>query len=132
MLDREAVLESIASVYVARMRGDKEAVFRFCAPNAVFRIGADPAQLPTIPIGAAKATTSISELMGRFKFHSMQRVDAVVEGGKAAILWRVVLSWDGREPVTTEIFELWTLEETGKATSLVQFVDTALIASTLS
>jgi len=40
----------------------------------------------------------------------------------------VTLSKKGLEPVTTEFFDLWQLDENGKVTSLVQLGGTALVA----
>lgn len=42
------------------------------------------------------------------------------------------MSVDGKPPVTTEICDLWEFDEDGRMTSLVQFIDTALLRKLLT
>lgn len=126
-MDREQVLEIIEAGYAARMRGDAAAVSRIWAAGASFELagektllGAFPAQGPAQP--AAQALIDLIEMS------ALERIDAVVEGTRAAILWRATMSFNGREPFVSLLYDLWELDESGKVRSLLQFADTARIA----
>jgi ketosteroid isomerase-like protein len=56
----------------------------------------------------------------------------VVEGLKAAVLWRATVTFAGRPEFETMLFDFWELNEDGKIVSLVQFADTAKIASEMT
>ena len=60
--------------------------------------------------------------------YDLERLDAIVEGDKAAVRWKLTVSYHGGEPVTTEACDIWTLDADGKMASLLQFVDTSLVA----
>jgi ketosteroid isomerase-like protein len=55
----------------------------------------------------------------------------VVEGRRAAVMWRATLSVAGEAPYETELFDLWELDADGQLLSLVQFVDTAKLREAL-
>lgn len=127
MPDRAQVLSIIDEAYACRVRGDKAAVAAFVAANATFRINGDASLMPNVATGGA-AMPTIGHLIDDFKFHEVERLDAIVEGDKAAVRWRIRLSYQDGEPVTTEACDLWTFGPDGKMTSLLQFVDTSLVA----
>jgi ketosteroid isomerase-like protein len=116
-------LKIIEAAYAARVRGDKEAMEAFWLPDATLSIAGIVAMPMLDDKHAADATKALIDLV---TFHEIERLDAVVDGNRAAIRWRVTLTI-GDRTVTTEICDIWTLEgERGKA--LVQFADTALLA----
>ena len=131
MPDRAQILKTIDDAYAARATGDKAAVRTFLAPGASFRLAGDPAMLPKVrsALEGLDAAGAIDALIDAFTFHRQERLNAVVDGNKAAVHWRVTLSSAGGEKVTTELYDLWTIDEAGKLTSLTQFADTALIAA---
>ncbi len=132
MRDREAILKIIDDAYATRMSGDKAALEQLWAPGGVYHFAGDPNLLPDFPVGPTHGAPATSALVDLFTFHSLERLDSVVEGGTAAVRWRVILSTEGKEPVTTEILDLWTIDGDGKIGSLVQFGDTALVAGMLT
>ena len=131
MLDRQAILQRIDDLYATRARGDKEALQTFWAPEVSFRFAGDPELLMHFP-GGEDVAASIGRIIDLIAFHHFERLEAVVEGHKASVLWRVHLSVRGKTPVTTELYDLWAFDDQGRATSLVQFCDTALLAKLLA
>ena len=132
MLDRVRILDIIDKAYAARTRGDKAELGTYWAPGAVYRLSGDPALVRSFPAGPADAIQTTEALVDLFQFEQLERLHAIVEGDAAAVLWRVLVSTRGGEPVTTEIYDLWKFDADGKVTSLLQFADTALIAKMLA
>ena len=104
----------------------------FWAPGATFRIAGEPSLLPPLRTGAAAAGEAVARLIDLIRFHDYRRLDAVVEGSKAALRWEIDCSIGGGPVYTTEIAEFWEFDEELRATSLLQFVDTAQLAEMLA
>ena len=128
MLDRAEILQRIDDAYAARARGDKAEVEKLWAPGATFRLPGERALLDAFPTGLS-AVATVNDLIDLVTFLDFERLDAVVEGHKVSVHWRVKLMIGHRKPVTTELFDLWTFDEQGRVTSLLQFCDTALVVS---
>ena len=131
-MDRAQVLQQIEATYEARISGDKEGVAAHLAPGANFRIAGDASLLSGFPAGPEAAQSAIGQLIDRVQFHSHERLDTVIEGNNAAVHWRTTLSVDGKPPVTTEMCDLWRFDDEGRATSLLQFIDTGLLRQLLT
>lgn len=131
MLDRDAVLEIIDGAYGARVRGDKEALGRYWAEGASFKIAGDPTPFKTLCFQTNQPMNAISDLIDRFEFSGLDRLSAVVEGNKAAVRWEVTVTVHGCEPIRTELLDLIELDESGRITSFVQYADTATILTLL-
>ncbi len=130
MPSRAEILKTIDGVYACRMRGDKPGVAAYFSPQATFRIAGDSGLMPKMASsGGHEAMPTIEGLIDDFQFQKMERLNAIVEGDQAAVHWKVILSHHGGAPITTEFCDFWTIGDDGKATSLLQFVDTALAAS---
>ena len=104
----------------------------YLAPGAHFRIAGDASLLAGFPAGPDDAQSAISQLIDRVKLHNRERLDTVIEGNNAAVRWRTAPSVDGKLPVTTEMCDLWSFDEQGRATSLLQFIDTGLLRQRLT
>ncbi len=72
--------------------GDKAALETFWAPNGQFRLGGDPALLQTYPTGP-DAIAVLNRLIDMIRFEDLERLDAVVDGLKAAVHWRATLKF---------------------------------------
>ena len=129
MSNQNELLAIIERAYDARVKGDKEALPTFLAPGATFRLIGSDHVLPDVRLAQDDAAQSIGELIDRFIFHSIERLDAVIEARKVAVRWKATLSIPGGSQVTTELFDLWSFNDDLKVTSIVQFADTALIAT---
>jgi len=127
MLNRDQALEIVQKAYQARVDGDKDALAKYWAPNANFKINGDQSLMEHVPLSASEPMIAISALIDRFRFSDLERLTEVVEGRNLAILWAVTITVEDKEPVRTQLFDLMTLDEDGKIASFVQFGDTALI-----
>ena len=131
MPDRAQILDIIDRAYAARARGDKETVARIWAPGAVYQLAGETSLIPAFPAGPGDAGETVSSIIDLIRFHHLEQLDAIVEGHRAAILWRVTFSV-GNGPVgTTGLYDLWQFDEEGRPSSLLQFVDTALLRDML-
>jgi len=132
MLTAEQMLDTIDDAYEARVRGDKEKLKSYWAPDATFRIAGASSLIGDARAGPAHPHEAVSALVDQFSFDKAERVDAVVQGNKAAVHWRITVSVPGKAPVTTELLDLFEFDDDGKAKSLTQFADTALIKALVS
>jgi ketosteroid isomerase-like protein len=132
MLDRDQMLCLIDAAYAARMRGDKAALAEYWEPEATYRLAGEASIMPAVPVTATDVMEAVGTLMDLFHFHKLERVDALVDGLGAAVHWRVTVSTWGGERVDAELYDLWQFSERGKAVSLLQFTDTALIVRMLT
>lgn len=130
-MDREQVLAIIDAAYAARLAHDGEALKRFWAEGAVFELVGEAALLEAFPgsTGPSPGQQTVEEIMALVKMIAVERLDAVVEGHRAATLSRARVSFAGREPFETLLYDLWELDDEGKVSVLRQFADTAKVAS---
>ena len=132
MPTREQILDAIDAGYAARTRADKAALADFWAPGAVFDIAGEMSLLPPFPKGPAAAGEAVGELIDLIRFHDYRRLDAIVEGNRAALRWEIDFSIGTSPVTTTQISEYWEFDDDCRATSLLQFVDTALLGKMLT
>ena len=132
MPDRAQLLAIIEGAYEARARGDKEAVAPVWAPGATYRLCGEQGLMPSFPAGPDDARETVDSIIDLIRFDSYEPREAVVEGNKVALRWCVDFSIlpDGPSG-TTELADFWEFDEEGRAISLTQFVDTALLADML-
>ncbi len=123
------ILQTIDSIYEARVAAQKERLIGHLAPGATYVLSGDSSRVKSVAMGPTDAGEAISGLIDTFRFHSAERRDSIVQGNRAAVVMRVDVSSGGGEPVTTEFVDLWEFDEDGKARSLRQFIDTALAAA---
>jgi ketosteroid isomerase-like protein len=126
------MLKTIDELYVRRVAGDKTGVAALLAPGATFRIAGDSLPIPGIPPGEGPADRKIADLIDSFVFHGIERPDALVDGDRVAVLSRASISPVGGEPITAELYDLWTFAPDGKVASGLQFADAALVARVLA
>ncbi len=131
MPDRAEILRTIDDAYAARARGDKQALALAWAPGAHYRLAGDTSLVSGFPTGPGEAVVTTADIIDLVEFRQFERIAAVVEDNKAAVLWRVTASVAGQPPVTTELFDLIEVDESGKLASMVQFCDTAALARLL-
>ncbi len=134
MADRAGIEKVIEDVYAARAAKDLAAVERIFKPDAIFQLVGSPATFPGAgrAEGHAQLRAAIGSLIAAFDFLEQTKLASVIEGGKAAVHWRLKVKYNPTgEIFETELFDLWTLEG-GRVASLVQFCDTALVASVMA
>jgi ketosteroid isomerase-like protein len=130
MAARASIETLIKDAYAARAAKDLDAVMRFFTPNATFQFAGSPAASPAAVRvrGAADLRATFGALIAAFDMLELTLLASVIEGNKAAMHWRVKVRHNPTGEVhDTELFDLWTVED-GRASSFVQFADTALVA----
>jgi len=131
MMDRDDVLRTIDEAYAARVRGDKDALARYWADGASFKIAGDPAPFKNLTFQTDQPMNAFSDLIDKFEFSGLERISALVEGNRAAVRWEVTVTVHGCDPVRTELLDLVELTGDGRIKSFVQFADTATILTLL-
>lgn len=129
-MERDQVLAVIDDAYAARAANDGPALSRIWAEGATFEIAGEASLLEHFPgsTGPEDSEPAVEALMRFVAMSNVERLQAVVEGLKAATLTRATISFAGQEPFETLLFDLWELDPAGKVRSLHQFVDTARVA----
>ena len=126
MLDKATILRTIDEAYATRARGKKEELAKLWAPGATFRLVAT--DMPSaVPTGSADPLESVNTLIDLFTFKKHERLDAIVEGNAAAVLWAVEIATPSGKSAKTELYDLWKFSPDGKVISMTQFADTALL-----
>jgi ketosteroid isomerase-like protein len=134
MGDRASVEKVIQDAYAARAAKDMDAIVRIFKPDAVFHLVGSPATFPgaTRAEGHDQLRAAIGSLIQAFDFLDQTMLTSVIEDGKAAVHWRLKVKHNPTGAIfSTELLDLWTIED-GRVASLVQFCDTALVASVVA
>lgn len=126
-MNRDAVLETIDRFWKVRVAGDKAGVRGFMAPDATYEMVGAKAFADPRMVGPAPAGPTADTLIDAFRFDRVERVTAVVDGNRAAVVIAIEVSFRGGAPVKSEACDLWEFDDAGKVKSLRQFVDTALV-----
>jgi ketosteroid isomerase-like protein len=127
MGDDKIILGTIDRFWEARLAGDKATLRSFFSPDATYEMVGAKALADRIAAGPVAAGPAADSLIDDFKFHSVERLTAIVDGAKAATVNRLQVSYRGGTPVTSEACDIWEFDASGKATSLRQFVDSDLV-----
>jgi ketosteroid isomerase-like protein len=121
-MNREQMFETIDALYEIRIAGLTEPMAVFIAEGATYRLAGE-GQAGEIPLLKA-----MGGLNAKIAMHRADRQTAVVEGNRCAVHLVVEVQFADGEAFETELFNLWTFDEAGKVTSLLEFVDTARLA----
>ena len=132
MLDRNRILAIIDAAYASRAAGDKAALEQFWAPDATYKMVGEAGLLERYPVGPLDANEATRAIIDLVAFHALERIDAIVEGNKAAVLWNVTMSSGESGECLSQLYDLWELDDDGRAQSLIQFADTALVAAMIA
>jgi ketosteroid isomerase-like protein len=103
---------------------------RMWAPDATFEFAGEASLVSRLPgsTGPEDSEPAIEALMRFITLSDVERVQSVVDGNRAATVSRVTVSFAGRDPYRTLIFDLWEFTDDGRIRSLLQFTDTARVA----
>jgi ketosteroid isomerase-like protein len=125
-MQRDDMLAKVDAAYQARRTGDFAALGALVAPDAEFTTAGDESLVGQLPgargVGVHQAAR---ELFDTIELRTLERVEAVAEGNRVAILWRTTAAVPRREPFETLMFDLWEFNDSGKICRGTQFVDTA-------
>jgi ketosteroid isomerase-like protein len=126
-MTESAILETIDAFWAARLKGDAAAMLSLASSDAQYEmVGASGFGDPKT-YGPAAVAPAAARLIDEFKFHSLERLTAIVSGKQAAVVSRVQVSFRGGPPVISDVCDIWEFDDAGKMKALRQFVDTALV-----
>jgi ketosteroid isomerase-like protein len=129
-MQREDMLAKVDAAYQARRSGDFAALEAIVAPDAAFAYAGEQSLLSALPgSGAGSVHRAAREIFEAVEMHSLERVQAVAEGNRVAILWKTTLAAPGGEPFETQMFDLWEFDENGMICCGTQFLDTARLVA---
>jgi ketosteroid isomerase-like protein len=131
-MQREEMLAKVEAAYEARRSGDFAALEAVVAPGAEFSFGGEQSLLASVPAtvtGTGNVHEVARELFESIEIRELERVQAVAEGNRVAILWNTTLARPGGQPFATQMFDLWEFDDNGRICRGTQFVDTAKIVA---
>ena len=131
-MQREDMLAKVEAAYAARRSGDSEALEKVVAPNAEFTFGGEQSFLASVPAtltGTGNVHEVARELFETIEIRKLERVQAVAEGDRVAILWNTTLARPGGQPFETQMFDLWEFDDSGRICRGTQFLDTAKLVA---
>lgn len=125
-MQREDMLAKVDAAYHGRRTGDFSRFGEILAEDAAFTFAGDQSLLAVLPgSGDVGAHQTAQELFDKLEMRSLDRLDAVAEGNRVAILWKTTLARPGGESFETQLFDLWEFDDSGKICRGTQFLDTA-------
>jgi ketosteroid isomerase-like protein len=129
-MTRDEVLAIIDAAYAARIAGNLDTLHALGAPDGIFELAGETTLLRNFPVaGRVPALNAVKGLTDLIKMIEIERLDAVVEGNRAAVLSHARMSFAGREPFDTVLYDLIELDDDGRVCSMIQFGDTARYAA---
>jgi ketosteroid isomerase-like protein len=132
-MQRDDMLAKVEAAYAARRSGDFAALETVVAPDAAFSFGGEQDLLASVPAtGDGNVHQVARELFEAIEIRSLERVKAVAEGNRVAILWNTTLVAPGGEPFETQMFDLWEFDDSGRICCGTQFLDTAKLVAELA
>jgi ketosteroid isomerase-like protein len=131
-MQREDMLAKVEAAYRARRTGDFAALEAIVAPDAEFSYGGEQSFLASVPAsGAGSVHQAARELFETIEIRELERVQAVAEGNRVAILWNTTLVPAGGQPFETQMFDLWEFDDSGRICCGTQFLDTAKVVDVM-
>ena len=125
-MQRDDMVAKVEAAYEARRSGRFQDLEAIVSPGAAFTTAGDDTLVAHLPgargagvHGAARALFETIEL------RTLDRLDAIAEGNRVAILWRTTAVVPGSDAFETLMFDLWEFDDSGRICRGTQFVDTA-------
>ena len=125
-MEREEMLAKVEAAYDARRTGDFEALRKLAAEDAAFTTAGERSLVRALPgAGGVTVHQAAEELFKTIELRTLERLEAVAEENRIAILWRTTAAVGDGEPFETLMFDLWEFDASGKISKGTQFIDTA-------
>ena len=132
-MQRDDMLAKVEAAYQARRTGDFATLEALVSPDASFRYGGEQSLIAAVPAsGAGGVVQAAQELFEKIEIRSLERVQAVAEGNRVAILWNTTLVPPGGAPFETQMFDLWEFNDDGRICCGTQFLDTAKLVQEMA
>ena len=125
-MEREDMLAKVREAYEARRTGDFEALSRIVAEDAAWSLAGEQSLQAGFPgTGGADIHQAARQVFETIELRTLERVDALAEGNRVAILWKTTVAIPGSEPFETLMYDLWEFDDEGRISKGRQFIDTA-------
>lgn len=125
-MQRDEMLAKVEAAYQARRSGDFDKLNELVARDAAWSLAGEESLLKGMPgTGRVNVHEAARQLFETIELRTLERVDAVAEDNRVAILWRTTAAIAGKEPFETLMFDLWEFDDSGRICRGTQFVDTA-------
>ena len=127
MTSRDEIEKLLRGAYVARQRGDLEAICGMFAPDVHFEMaGAQESPTTARVHGHDEFRPLIKRMIDTFEMRDHSVLAVLVDGDRAAVHWQATFrSSITGETVKTNLVDLVEIEN-GKIKSFLEFCDTAL------
>jgi len=129
-MQRDAIVALIDVYYRSRLANDVDRCVAHFAPDASIRIAGshDASPIAGSSSGPMAVRRQTIELIGSWQWLSMRIESMTIEGDRAAVHFQLTTRFQPTgDVVSSELLDLLTVRD-GKIVSLVEFVDTALVA----
>jgi uncharacterized protein len=125
--------ELVEKFYADYERGDVDAILASCDENFTFNFVADGrySKYSGIVVGKDGFLKRADSLQKDFEYLGFKRIDLIAEGDRVAV--RHEMRMKGRVTgveISVQVADFWTVRD-GKALELMEFYDTALVATML-
>ena len=131
-MQRDEMLAKVEAAYQARRTGDFSKLSEIVADDAAFSFAGEQSLLAAVPgSGGVSVHAAARELFDSIEMRSLERLQAVAEDNRVAMLWRTTLVPPGGEPFETLMFDLWEFDDSGKICKGTQFLDTAKVVDVM-
>ena len=125
-MQREDMLTKVEAAYAARRSGDFDKLREVVADDAAWMIHGEETLLADFPgKGGVDVHQAAQQLFATIELRELERVDALAEGNRVAVLWKTTVVIPGSDPFETMMYDLWEFDDEGKICKGMQFVDTA-------
>jgi ketosteroid isomerase-like protein len=129
-MDRDQAIGLIEAYYASRLANDVERCVAHFTDDARLRVAGsrDASPIAGSSSGAFALRRQAIELIGAWEWLAMRIESIMVEGDRVAVQFQLTTKFRPTgDLVNSELLDLFTLRK-GKVASLVEFVDTALVA----
>ena len=124
-MQRDDMLAKVDAAYQARRTGDFATLEKVVCPDAAFSFAGEQSLLAALPGSIGGVHQAARELFDTVEIRELERVDALAEENRVAILWNATVVAPGGEPFQTQFFDLWEFDQSGRICRGTQFLDTA-------
>jgi len=124
-MQREDMLAKVEAAYAARRSGDFDKLREVVADNAAWMIHGEELLADFPGKGGVSVHQAAQQLFATIELRELERVDALAEGNRVAVLWKTTVVIPGSDPFETMMYDLWEFNDEGKICRGMQFVDTA-------
>ena len=129
-MDAMTIDAALRAFYAKRGEGDLDACLGFFRDDAVVQYAGSPEASPfarTVE-GIDALRVVFHDFIGLWIWERFELASITVDGDRAAVHIIADIRFSlGEQTFTTDMLDLWTFDDAGRAVRLVEFVDTAMV-----